>query len=75
MTVTDHTRIDQLAERAAKHRAILPARLTTVDGRELVIDRINETTVRIGSHLVDMTTALDASMALGAAVGTGGRRG
>lgn len=63
--------VDELAAKAAKHRAVLPARLTTVDGRELVIDRINDTTVRVGSHLIDLNTALDASIALGYAAQPG----
>lgn len=56
--------LDHLADGMAKHRAVLPASLTTVDGREVVVERLNPTTARIGQYVFDNVNTLDASIAL-----------
>lgn len=56
--------VDQLVARAAKHRAVLPARLTTIDGREVVVERLNDTRVRFGIYVFDAPEGLDGSIAL-----------
>lgn len=58
------TTLDAAVERAAKHRAVLPARLTTIDGREVVVERLNDTRVRFGIYVFDAAEGLDGSIAL-----------
>jgi hypothetical protein len=71
----DQPDVDEMVTQAVKRRLDLPARLTTVTGHPVYVERINETTVRFGQYIFPLAEALDASIALArAATPPGGAR-